>query len=234
MPSLTKVYYHKELGGGTDFVGRNQSRSRSIGEMTDQEFAEILALGHEATGVEFKGPGPLSDRRLSAQVVRAVLGMANKRDGGLVIIGVGVVGSVVNPVGLNDQDLATWRYDDVADRLAVYAGPSVSFDLEVKEYNGNRYVILHIEELADIPVLCKRDYEGVLRNGACYVRTRRKPETSEIPTQADMRDLLELATDKGVIRFLDRARRVGLVVPSTVVPSATDQELLDQQLGDLR
>jgi hypothetical protein len=48
-----------------------------------------------------------------------------------------------------------------------------------------------------------------------------------------MRDLLELATDKGVTRFLDRARRVGLIVFPTVTPSPTDQELLDQQLDDL-
>jgi predicted HTH transcriptional regulator len=202
--------------------------------VTDQEFAEILARGREATGVEFKGPGPLSNRQLSARVVRAVLGMANKRDGGWVIIGVEDVGSVLNPVGLNDQDLATWRYDDVADRLAEYADPGVSFEREVKEYNSNRYVVLTVEEFADIPVLCKRDYPEVLRNGACYVRTRRKPETSEIPTQADMRDLLDLATDKGVVRFLERARRVGLIVSQTVVSPATDQELLDQQLGDLR
>lgn len=126
--------------------------------MTDQEFAEILALGHETRGVEFKRAGPLSDRRLSAQVVRAALGMANKRDGGRVVIGVEDIGGVLNPVGFSDQDLATWRYDHVADRLATYADPSVSFDLEVKEYNGSRYVVLHVEEFVDIPVLCKRDY----------------------------------------------------------------------------
>jgi predicted HTH transcriptional regulator len=202
--------------------------------MTDQEFSEIFARGHEATGVEFKGPGPLSDRRLSAQVVRAVLGMANKRDGGLVIIGVGDAGGVLNPVGLNDQDLATWRYDDVADRLATYADPSVSFDLEVKEYNGNRYVVLHVEEFADIPVLCKRDYQGVLRDGACYVRSHRKPETSEIPTQADMRDLLDLATEKSLQKWITQAVRAGIIAFPTVIPPPTDQELLDQQLGDLR
>ncbi len=50
--------------------------------MDDEEFAQRLALGHETRGTEFKGPGLQSDRRLVAQVVRAVLGMANRRDGG--------------------------------------------------------------------------------------------------------------------------------------------------------
>ena len=160
--------------------------------------------------------------------------MANRRDGGRLVIGVEDSGGILIPVGLNEDDLATWRYDDVADGIATYADPSVSFGLEVKEYNGAKYVVLEVDEFADIPILCKRDYQGVLRNGACYVRSRHKPETSEIPTQEDMRDLLELATDKGVTRFLDRARRVGLIVFPTVTPSPTDQELLDQQLGDLR
>ena len=200
--------------------------------MTDEEIAEIMALGHEASGLEFKGPGPLSDRQLAAQVVRAVLGMCNRRDGGRVIIGVEDAGGVLNPVGIREVDLATWRYDDVADRLPVYADPSVSFEREVQEYNGNRYVILHIEEFTDIPVLCKRDFPDVLRSGACYVRSHRKPETSEIPTQTDMRELLDLATDKAVVGRLAEYRRMGLIpdVP-LVVP---DQERFDEQAGDLR
>lgn len=199
--------------------------------MIDQEFADLLALGHEASGVEFKGPGSRSNRRLFAQVVRAALGMANRRDGGRVIIGVADDGGVLNPVGLSEGDLATWRYDDIADGVSVYADPSVVFEREVKEYNNRVYVILHVDEFADIPILCKKDYPDVLRSGACYVRARRKPETSEIPTQEDMRDLLELAIDKGVSRYLARAQRVGLIVLPSVTPPSTER--FEQQRGDL-
>jgi predicted HTH transcriptional regulator len=199
--------------------------------MTDEEFAQILALGHETRGIEFKGPGPLSNGRLVAQVVRAVLGMANRRDGGSVIIGVEDNGNLLNPVGLSEADLATWEYDLIADQIARYADPSVSFEREIKEYNNARYVVLTIDEFSDIPVLCKRPYNNVLREGACYVRSRRKPETSEIPTSPDMRDLLELATEKGVIQYLERAQRVGLIVLPTITPSSTEQ--FERQRSDL-
>ena len=199
--------------------------------MTDQEFAEILALRHETTGIEFKGPGTRSANQLFARVVLAVLGMANRRGGGLVIIGVEDNGGMLNAVGLSDNDLDTWRYDDVAAGIASYADPSVEFELETKEYNSNRYVVLTVEEVADIPVLCKRDYQGVLRNGACYVRSRRKPETSEIPTQADMRDLLDLATEKKLRQELERLQRVGLIALPRVEPSSTER--FEQQRGDL-
>ena len=202
--------------------------------MTDEEFAQIMGLAHEIRGVEFKGPGFSSEGRLFAQVVKAMLGMANRRDGGRVIIGVQDIGSVLNPIGLDEAQLATWNYDHVSDRVAVYADPGVVFDLEIKEYNGRSYVVIQVEEFGDVPVLCKRAYDDVLRDGACYVRPRRKPETTEIPTYADMRDLLDLATEKGVRRLLAHAQRAGLAVPPDVVTTATDQERFDQQLGDLR
>ena len=191
--------------------------------MTDQEFAQILELEHEASGIEFKGPGRRDNRQLFAQVVRAVLGMANRRDGGKVIIGVEDNGGVLTPVGLIEDDLMTWRYDDIADGIATYADPSVSFDLEVNEYNGNQYVVLEIDEFADIPVLCKRDYQGVLRNGACYMRSRRKPETAELPTQEDMRDLLELATEKKLRERLAQLERVGLIILPSVGLQSTER-----------
>ncbi len=192
-----------------------------------------MALPHELSGVEFKGPGLLSDRGLVAQVVRAVLGMANRRDGGSVIIGVRDNAGALTPAGLDDNELRTWTYDAVADQIARYADPGVSFELEIKEHDGNQYVVLEVAEFSDIPVLCKRSYDNVLRDGACYVRTRRKPETTEIPKQTEMRDLLDLAIEKGVRQFLERAERVGLSVPQTLIPVATDQELFDEQIGDL-
>lgn len=203
--------------------------------MTDQEFAEILALRHEGPGIEFKGPGSASDNQLFTKVVKAMLGMANRRDGGRVVIGVEDNDGVLNPVGLSNSDQDTWKYDDVAAKLAKYADPSVSFELETQQYNGNHYVVLRVREFEDIPVLCKKDYQGVLRKGACYVRPRRKPETTEIPTQEDMRDLLDLASEKRLRRYLEQARRAGGIVvplqPGLLPPS--DRELFDRQLGDL-
>ena len=201
--------------------------------MTDEEFAQILALGYETRGIEFKSPGLRTTRRLFAQVVKAALGMTNRRNGGMVVIGVEDNNGVLNPVGLSSNELVTWNNDDIADGLARYADPSVNFELEVKEYNSSSYVILHVSEFVDIPVLCKRAFGDVLRDGPCYVRTRRKPETSEIPTQADMRDLLDSATDKGVQQYLERARRTGLISAPILETSISDQERFEQQGSDL-
>ena len=200
--------------------------------MTDQEFADILNRGRETSGVEFKGPGALSNGRLVAQIVRAVLAMANRQGGGIVIIGIEDEGASINPVGLGDSELAAWTYDNVADQIARYADPGVKFDLNVRMYNGRNFLAIEVEEFFDIPIICKRDNQPVLRRGACYVRTRRKPETSEIPTQTEMRELLDLAISKGVSSYLERARQVGLYVPPGPAES-TGQELFRDQRRDL-
>ena len=95
--------------------------------------------------------------------------------------------------------------------MARYADPSVSFDLETIEYNGGKYLVFDVAEFPEIPVLCKRAFDTILRAGACYVRTHRMPETSEIPTQTEMRELLEIATEKRLRLHLDYLRRVGLI-----------------------
>lgn len=206
--------------------------------LTDQQFAELVTLRYEIRGLEFKGAHPRTDRAFFAKVARACLGMANLRDGGRVIIGVDEQGGVLDPIGLSEADLATWRYDDVAAALSTFADPALDFDLSKHQYEGKQFVVLEIREFDELPVLCRRTYQTpppnsqvILREGACYVRSRRKPETSEIPSQAEMRELLNLAIEKGVRRFIALAQAVGFELPSGAGPS--DRERFEQQLREV-
>ena len=200
-------------------------------QLTGEELERIINTGHELRGTKFKGPGSLSDGRLVAQVVKAVLGMSNRQHGGRVIVGIRDDGQTLEPVGITGEQLRTWTFDAIADQFARYADPGVTFEIEVVEHDGASYVVLEVEEFTDIPVLCKRAYDDVLRDGACYVRTRRKPETSELPTQADMRDLLDLAIEKGINRYIEQLRRIGLLAGLRELPPVSDEDLLDNQLG---
>jgi predicted HTH transcriptional regulator len=204
--------------------------------MTREEFAESLARGREQSTVEFKGPGFKSDKHLFAKVTRAVLGMANRRDGGYVIVGVEESQTGLTPTGLTPEQLATWTYDNLADGFASYAEPSVEFDRQVIEYEGQSFLVIRVEGFAEVPVLCKRGYhkdrDVILREGACYIRPRRKPETVEVSTYADMRDLIDLATDKSLQRFIARAQAAGISV--TTRESKSDEDLFDEQKGDFK
>ncbi len=193
--------------------------------MRDDQFVELLALGHEQQGVEFKGPGPRTDKYLQGKVLRAILGMANRRDGGHIIIGVEEKGKSLTPKGLTEDDAKTWNHDDLAATLANYADPAVTFTVALHRHEGRPYILITVSEFDDIPILCKKDYpdptnlkELLLRCGACYVRSRHKPETSEIPTHAEMRDLLDSAAQKRLRWFLTQASGAGLPLPGPQPP----------------
>jgi len=208
--------------------------------VTDQDLEALLNRGYETHGVEFKGPGKRTDHAFLANVARAVMGMANRRDGGHVIVG--VESASLDPVGLEDDQADTWTFDALAVAVNEYASPSVSFDLETKVYLERKIVIVRVYEFEDIPILCRKNYQRsnvkneppILRQGACYVRSRHKPETSEIPSEEEMRELLELAIDKGVRKFVTRAQKAGLF-PSLQSPTTApgDEAFFKNQIEDL-
>ena len=199
----------------------------------EQEFRDLLTLGHEQRDVEFKGPGRADDRRFFATVVRAVLGMANLRDGGRVIIGVSEQANL-EVKGLDEAELATWKFDYVSARLFEHADPMVVFRVEQATSEDRRCVVVNVEEFADIPALCKRDFPRTLRRGACYVRGVRQIETVEVSSEQEMRELLDRAITKGVDKFVARARASGLLVPAIEMTRVTDSEQFDRPLDDVR
>jgi predicted HTH transcriptional regulator len=207
--------------------------------VTELEFESLLARGYETDGVEFKGPWIRTDKLFLARVVRAILGMANRRDGGHVILGV-EESTKPDPVGLSDEQAESWlNYDDLSASVNEYASPCVRFEPELHTFWGKKFVIIRVHQFDDIPILCAKDYNEpgkapVLRRGACYVRVRHKPETSEIPSEEEMRDLLELAIDKGVRKFVTRAQKAGLFPTIPGVPTRpSDEALFERQIEEI-
>jgi predicted HTH transcriptional regulator len=191
--------------------------------MTSDEFLAVVGLG-ERPGVEFKNARSRKDRNVS-EVIRAVIGMANRRDGGMVIVGVKDDGEIQ---GLTPEQVASWeKADDVRQTIAPYVDPHAYVDVAVISLPGAptlRCVVLQVQEFDQVPVLCAKsatDLKGelVLRQGACYVRSRQLPSTTEIADHAQFRELLDLAIDKGVREFVRRSRSAGLEADNT-----TDQD----------
>jgi predicted HTH transcriptional regulator len=210
--------------------------------MTPEDLSQLLDLGEEKSGVEFKGCRPRSDLAFMAKVTRAALGMSNRRDGGLIVIGVDEDKDGLHPNGLSNEDLKSWRSDLVADIFAQYADPPLAFTLESVELDTKFFVAISVGEFEDVPTICRRAFsqqggQVVLREGACYVRPRRKPETTEVPTYPDMRDLLDLALEKHLRRHVMTSLRAGLaLVPATqaIDPALESAKLFQAQLEDLK
>ena len=112
----------------------------------------------------------------------------------------------------------SWRNaDEVRASLARYADPFVQVDVEVMVIaaagpaKGRTIAILTIHEFETVPVLCGTQVRSpggaeIVGKGACYVRSNQVPATTEAADHAHLRELLDLAVEKGVREFLRRAR----------------------------
>ena len=180
--------------------------------LTAPEIAELLQADHELRALEVKGPGERTDNHLFAKVTRAALSMANLRDGGHIVIGIDDKTTAAMLPGLTPAQAASWlAYDAVSRKLAEYADPPVRFELAERGLVSQvTVVVMQIFQFDDIPVLCRRDFPDVLRKGACYVRSHRVPESAEIPTAVEMRELLDLASEKRLRAFVATAERAGV------------------------
>ena len=69
-----------------------------------------MALGREQRGIEFKGPGPGTDKPFAAKVIRAIMAMSNKTDGGIVVIGVEDTGTKLLERGCTPE-IVSWSCD---------------------------------------------------------------------------------------------------------------------------
>lgn len=162
----------------------------------------VVALGREQRGVEFKSPGALKDRRLRAKVIRAILGMANLPDGGSVVVGVSESGPGPSIAPCTERDAGTWSNDNLNDAVSQYADPYVDIDVTVVPWETGAVVIVSVRPFDDIPVICKKDSENVLRRGAMYVRHRGKVETLEVPSHVEMREVIERAARLQLAKLL--------------------------------
>jgi predicted HTH transcriptional regulator len=204
--------------------------------LTGHEIEDILRVGHETPGFEFKGPGARTDSYFLAKIARAALSLGNLRDGGHIIIGIDDKNPAALGPGLDQSQFDSWTdFDKLSRSLAVYSDPPLGFDVEGMSLStGAAVAVIQVREFVDVPHLCAKGYDGVLRVGALYVRPRKVPETSEVAGSVEMRDVLELAIEKGVRRFVQTAVRAGLHlgVPDAARPGPSDEQRYDLERSE--
>lgn len=200
--------------------------------LSAEEIEEALSSGYELRGLELKGPGPRTDAHLFAKVTRAALSMGNLRDGGHVIVGIADNDPAAMLPGLHAADLNSWlAYDDIARKLAEYADPPLRFNLaRIDLSSGATVAVIEVLEFSDIPHLCSKSYTDVLRKGALYVRPRKVPETSEVASSVEMREIIDLAISKALRTFIETTERAGLTLTTArAQETRTDDERYEEE-----
>lgn len=182
--------------------------------LTVEELEASLQLGYETRHLELKAPGLRTDSAFLAKVIRAALSLGNLRDGGHIVIGIDDKDPRSLGPGLTRTEADSWTdYDALSRKMAEYADPPLRFHLsELTLTPGSVVAAIEVAEFDDLPHICSRQLDPTLRKGALYVRTRNVPESAEIPSSTEMREILDLATEKALRSFVQRANNAGLVL----------------------
>ncbi len=211
-----------------------QQSGRALGSVKDQmnasEFAKIVEIAKEGRHIEFKCSMSWADASFRAKLIKSVLAFSNVRDGGRIIIGVDQHDDTFDFVGVSADDLGTYDEDTITANVAEYADPYVRLALERVRYDDNDYIVIRVMEFEDVPVICRKDGLSNLRRGAIYTRTHRMPESAEVPSQTELREILDIAVEKKIREYHERQARVG--APGYAEPDHGRR--FDDELGDLQ
>lgn len=196
-------------------------------------FLELIAVGREERNLEYKQSTSWNEKVFQAKIAKSILAMSNIRDGGHIIIGMEKQeDDTYLPKGMEEDHMDSYVSDDVARFIAEYADPYTRFTLTKEEDDsGRKYVWIQIQEFEEIPVICRRSYSDILSGGKLYTRTRRVPESAEVPGHTEMREIIDMATEKRVRAFVQGATRAG--VQLTIPTGMSVEQAFEEQLGGI-
>lgn len=191
------------------------------------DISQIIELADEFRNVEFKQGASWND--LKYKITKCILAMSNIKDGGTILIGMereddkGYIAE-----GVSESDLESYQDKDaIKEFVANYADPYVNFEIEVEEFHKKKFIKINVSEFEELPVICKKPYPSVMKEGSIYTRSKgNKPETIEIPSHIEMREVIEMAIDKGNRKLTERGYTMKLVKQT--------EQLFDEQSEDFK
>ncbi len=200
--------------------------------MDADEIKSVILRGFEARSVEMKQSLDISKKPVKAKIAKGCMALANTRDGGLFLIGMKKTSTDYHePAGVSPDDLVGYEQDRVASVVMEYGEPFVELEVSLLKYDdhplleGKTFVAISVAEFAELPVICKRSHpdEG-LREGGIYIRSLERYESRLVKTEAEMRHLIDLATEKRLRGLLETTRRAGgVIVPEDLLPAEASQ-----------
>jgi predicted HTH transcriptional regulator len=202
--------------------------------MVDQILIDMINYSNEERNIEFKGSIPWAgDSRL--KVSKSILAMSNLQDGGWIVIGKQEQADRSYLLtGMTQQDYDTWDPDNVKAFLYEYSDPPVNMDIYRFEHEGKKYAVIRVKEFESEPIICKKENGEILHKGLMYVRSKGKPESIGVPTHVEMREIIDLAIDKGLVRYLERNDRVTREAGVAQAQGRNDSEQFKKQTEDLQ
>jgi predicted HTH transcriptional regulator len=201
--------------------------------MSESDIQTIITYPNEERHLEFK-QSVKWDGEIRAKITKSIMAMANLRDGGWIVIGKEEQQDrSFKLTGMTQENFDSFDSDNVKAWVYGYTEPPVSFEVKREEYDNKRFILIKVKGFDDIPVICKRSCGDIIHEGKIYVRSKGKPESIAVPTETEMREIIEIAVDKSVSKFVERLQRTGIWAPKEQTTEIDDEEEFKKQRADL-
>lgn len=210
----------------------------------DENLKELIYLGRETVDVEFKGALTWSVDSTNMVITRAMIAMANNRDGGVIVVG--VRDNDFEPIGLSETEVNSFDYDTIGRFVNSHAQPAIDFTLKkgkVTQPDGSEklFVIIQIQETTTLPVVSTRTVKLnslapevpnnlALRDGVVYVRSKSPVESRELRGHREWLDFVNLLLDRHQDQLIAKIPWSAL---RPEIQRNDDSEQFNQQLNGL-
>jgi predicted HTH transcriptional regulator len=191
---------------------------------TAAELQPLVTDPREDIGVEYKDWLDATSNHGRATIARAAIALAN-HGGGFIVIGFAEQGEALVSRPKPDN-LAAITQDGANAVVRRYADPE--FHVEVYRIahpsTGVEHVVVSVPGGQTVPVMSRRDCEGVIAQNRCYIR-KSGPRSEEPQTREEWRALLNRCVRAQREDMLDAIRAIvtGRVEVAAAAASAEDE-----------
>jgi predicted HTH transcriptional regulator len=159
---------------------------------------------------------------------KTVMAMANLRDGGCIIIGIGERNGTAELTGIDPAHERTYNQDDLIALVNRYARPPVTLTMRVVECESRRFIGVLVQPFERIPIICGNPMpqeagRHALKLGEIPARTKDRVSTSKVGDADLVAEILEIAAEKRAAEIISTAQRLGLRMPER------DRERFDRE-----
>lgn len=175
-------------------------------------------IKRESHNLEFKQNFQLGDNLL--KYIKTLVGMANNK-GGIILFG--VQNSPHIPIGMSNNRFSETDPAKIDQYIREYFSQELKWSTLLQKEDNKEFGLLIVEESDVKPIICKKNGNNILREGAIYYRYR--GETKEIE-YAELKKILDYEKEKERILWIKHIEKISFIGPRNV-------HLLDSFTGEL-
>lgn len=172
----------------------------------------------ESFDLEYKQNFQLGDNLL--KYIKTLVGMANNK-GGQIIFGIKDSPHIL--LGMTNNRFSETDPKEIDGKIREYFSPELKWTTAIQEFDGKSFGMISVEESEEKPIVCKKNKNDILREGAIYYRYRAETKEIEYP---ELKRLLDKEKEKERILWIKHIERISMVGPKNI-------HILDKYNGEL-